>query len=68
MIENMEEYYVVLRTYSHTDRRHLWKVETRRMTSFVQAEDWKDFLESEDKNKKHKYFIVKVPASFWDRS
>ena len=66
MVENMEEYYVVLRTYSHTDRRCLWKVETRRMKSRTDAQGWKEFLESEDKNKKHKYFIVKVPASFWD--
>lgn len=55
----VKEYYYVVRTHSHTDRQMLWKVFSRRLDNAAEAFSWKKFCESEEKNKKHKYFVIK---------
>jgi len=54
----MDNWYFVLRTYSHTDKRQLWKVESRRFSTELQAKDWKDFLKQE--SPVNEYFIVSM--------
>jgi len=51
--------FVVLREYSHTDRRHLWSVESRQIACHNNAIDWQDFMDSES-NGKRKHFVAFV--------
>jgi hypothetical protein len=52
----------VLRTYSHTDKRCLWKVESRPFVRREDADFWKEFVEKEYKTEhpkgKHIFFVV----------
>jgi hypothetical protein len=52
--------YIVVRTHSNTDRQTLWKVISRPFTRITDATQWKEFEESQEKNKKHKFFIVTI--------
>jgi hypothetical protein len=50
----------VMRTHSHTDKQHLWKVMSRGFKNRRSADEWKDFWEVtyKEQRKKHKFFIV----------
>lgn len=50
--------YVVARKYSHTDKRKLWKIESREFTDKQSAINWMDYLKVEEP--KHEYFIVEI--------
>lgn len=51
--------YYVMRTYSsHTAKTQLMKVCSRAIKTRESAEDWKEFCESEEKNKNHEFFII----------
>lgn len=53
--------YYVMRTYSsHTSKNLLVKVCSRPMKTKESAEDWKEFCESEEKNKDHEFFIIET--------
>jgi hypothetical protein len=50
----------VVRTHSHTDKQQLWKVMSRPLVNMDSAESWRDFVKSEEKNKKRQFAIVEV--------
>lgn len=54
----------VMRTYSHTDQRCLWSVESRPFSGRKEAEDWKSFLELEWKELHPKrptnFFVIMI--------
>lgn len=53
--------YYVMRTYSsHAAKNLLVKVCSRPMKTYEAAEDWKEYLESEEKKNGHKFFIVQT--------
>lgn len=52
--------YYVCRTHSHTDKQCLWKVVSRPIVRLQDAESWKSFMESEELNKRHKFFIIQM--------
>lgn len=52
--------YYVVRTHSQTDRQTLWKVCSRGIVEYHSALAMKRFLEQQETNKKHRYFIVTV--------
>lgn len=60
----MMKRFVVVREYSWTDRRCLWKVLSRGFKEEREAIDWMDFMISEDsKKRRHKmrtYRVVQV--------
>lgn len=51
--------YFAVRTYSHTDRRQLWKVITRPIMDFLSATVYAD-VERQDCPKGQEVFIVRV--------
>lgn len=53
-------YYYVMRTHtvSHTSKNTLYKLMSRRFSDKRSAIDWKELCESQEKDKKHKFFIV----------
>jgi hypothetical protein len=51
--------YFVLRTWSYTNKRQLWKVLSRRMMSFNSAESWAEF-EADSAPKGQEVFVVRV--------
>ena len=53
--------FFVLRTHSHTDKQMLWKVMSRPISGRNEAESWKDFCESQEKNKEHRFFVAELP-------
>ncbi len=53
-----KEYYYVMRDYSYTDKRCLWKVCSRPIDNYNVAETWKSYLQNNPKNKKHRFFII----------
>ncbi len=53
-----KEYYYVMRSYSDTDKRCLWKVCSRPIDSYDAADTWLSYLKNNPKNKKHHFFIV----------
>lgn len=55
-------YYYVMRTHtiSPASKENLYKLVSRRFTEKRSAIDWKDFCESQENNKKHRFFIVEV--------
>ena len=56
-------YFYVVRTYSgHASKKRLVKVMSRRFKSELDANDWKDFEESQEKNKRHKFTVVRALA------
>jgi hypothetical protein len=56
-VSNETDYYVC-RTHSHTDRQQLWKVMSRPFRHKEDAEAWKEYVASFEKNKEHKFFII----------
>jgi hypothetical protein len=50
--------FVVVRDYSHTDRRHLLKLESVPFKDLDRANDWKEWLETE--NPRHKFTVIQV--------
>lgn len=51
--------YYVMRTYSsHAAKTQLIKVCSRAFKRKQDAENWKDFCESEEKDKEHTFFII----------
>lgn len=51
--------YYVMRTYSsHSAKTQLIKVCSRAIEKRENAEDWKEFCQSQEKNKDHEFFIV----------
>lgn len=54
----MENNYYVLRTYSHTDTRQLWKVVSSPFENIKDAENWQRYMEVSEKSNKHKFFVV----------
>lgn len=63
-VENSEVYYVV-RAYSHTDKRQLFKNEMRPQVRESAAREWCDFLNSEEADnkppsKRHKFVVIKA--------
>jgi hypothetical protein len=51
--------FYVMRTYSsHIAQTQLIKVCSRAINTRESAEDWKEFCASEEKNKKHEFFIM----------
>ena len=54
-------WFYVIRTYSHTDRRQLIKVESRPIADYADADLWKRMSEKCDKNKEHHYAVIAVP-------
>jgi len=57
LIENQK--FIVLREYSHTNRRQLWSVESRHINSEMRAIDWSNYMDSESKGKR-KHFVAAV--------
>jgi len=57
-VSDTRKYYYVMRIYTHTDLKQLWKVESRRIRSYRDALFKKDHLEGLSKNKGHEFFIV----------
>lgn len=55
--------YYVARTYSHTDKQHLWKIVSRPLRSEEEAIAWKEFMEITEPHPEHKYFILNVDSS-----
>ena len=64
-------WFFVARSYSHTDKRKLIKILTRRMKNKVDAEIWKEFEEGEDKKRKcpdyrrPRFFIIQTDHEGW---
>lgn len=56
----MVDQFYVCRKYSWTDRRQLWAVESRPFSNKHGADDWKEFLQSEDPKRKDDYFVVQI--------
>lgn len=50
--------YYVLRTLSKTDKQETWKVMSRPIYNYTDAQAWKEFCEGQSKNPKHKFFII----------
>lgn len=51
--------FYVMRTYSsHFAKTQLVKVCSRAIKTRESAESWKEFCESEEKNKQHTFFII----------
>ena len=52
----LDGYYYVVREYSHTDKRQLWSIVSRRITHRRDAEAWAEF--QQELQPKHKFFVV----------
>lgn len=58
--------FLVMRTHtvSHTSTQVLWRVESKPFDTYLQAQNWKEFCESEyrEENPKgpHKFFVVET--------
>jgi hypothetical protein len=52
----LDGYYYVAREYSHTDKRRLWSIVSRRITYREDAESWAEFQQSFEP--KHRFFVV----------
>jgi hypothetical protein len=55
--------FVVVRTYSHTDKRQLWSVESKRFIEKSQAENWSNFLQkewNESNTRVSEFFVVEI--------
>jgi hypothetical protein len=56
--------FYVIRTYTHTDLKQLWKVESRPIVRKEDAESWKDFVEmeyyTEHPRSEHKFSVVEL--------
>lgn len=50
--------FYVIRSYSHTDKRKLWSVESRPFDHELDAENWMDFVKKE--HPKSKYSVVQI--------
>ena len=63
-------WYIVACSYSHTDKRQLIKILSRRMMNKLTAEDWKDCEESiyKDKHPKstRRFFVIQVENKDWN--
>jgi hypothetical protein len=58
-----ETYYYVMRTYSaHYVKERLVRVFSARLKDRRTAEQWMSYCESQEKNKKHEYFIVQTDS------
>lgn len=53
--------FFVCRVYSHTDKRQLLSIESRKMTDMNSAQSWSEFMDSES-NGKHKHFVIYAPS------
>jgi|SRR5215217_1949136 len=61
-----EKRFVLCRHYSHTDKRQLWKVETRPQIDRRSCESWMETLKADPKNKKNEYFIAEIAVKeYW---
>ena len=53
--------YFVMRTHSgHTARITTWRVMSRPIQGKEFATDWMDFCKSQEKNKRHRFFLVQT--------
>lgn len=51
----------VMREYSQTNTRQLWKLESRSMTSLQNARTWRDFMDKESGGKHQHFVVFKLP-------
>lgn len=59
-----DPYWYVMRTHSGiTSNITTYKCMSRRMRTEEDAEDWKGFCESQEKNKRHRFFLVQSSHS-----
>ena len=54
----LTKYYYVMRTYTHSDIKQLWKVMSRPMKNKQDAQGWLEWCEFSETNPEHKFFLV----------